>query len=786
MHLRTGFSGAPVRGAADYAREFWLAGFRVFGIHPFLQSAGGVARCACGSSDCRSPGKHPLVSAWQHTPRWSEDQFDIMVRTSQFASGFGILCTGLLVIDVDARNGGIESWAQLLQTVPEAAGSGLIVSTGSGGGSRHVYFRAPPGISLATRLTEYPGLDFKSSGFVIGPGSRHVSGRYSTLIGSPDDVDGAPAALIDLLRRPDAHRADFNGHAVDVSTADLADLLAHVKNSDLPYDDWLRVGMALHHATGGSPTGFQLWIDWSTTSKKHDPAAMPARWSSFGRSANPVTLGTLAHLATAGGWIRPVEFGPADFAEPEPSLPARTAGTDLSGIDLTCPPGFVGELAAWIEANNRRPRRNLAVAAALCAVANVAGLRYTDDRDGVTTNLFALCVAGSRTGKESVLQSITEIHRAAGIAPATHGSIKSEQEIVKNLTRHQAAFYLIDEIGILLQKIVNAQKRGGAVYLEGVIGALMSSYSKARGFLLITGDLRETLQVAIQKEIAQLYAKLDRCEGPRDALEARIAAAERSLSSLDNGIERPFLSLLGFTTPVTFDNLVTFETATNGFIGRALLFREPDTAPRSKPTWSPAPLPQRLALTLAGLYNGGNSGQSHRVENYEPLVKIPSEPAALDLLAQAGRWLENEAIVQKSKTGLEALWVGAYELVSKISLILAIPGGLRTAEHVRWAFALVQRDLESKSRYVVANEDEKTAPKNALEARLLGLLEGDGETFGVIANRLSRKFAQKDVAAALDELVKSGVALAVVIGAQHRQKPTTVFRLRRPSDGGYK
>ncbi len=789
MHqLQAGRSQGGVGGRGDcalLAQSFLVAGYHVFGLHPFLIGSGGAARCACGRQSCTSPGKHPLTSSWQHTPLWSEEQFDAMCNAGQFASGYGILCRELLVIDVDARNNGLASYAGLLEAVPEIAGAGLIVATGSGGGSRHLYFRAPPGVALRGQLPDYPGLDFKSTGFLVAPGSRHVSGAvYTISVGGPDDIDEAPAALVELLRRPDTHRADYNGRQIDVQHSELVSLLTHVANPDLPYDEWLRVGMALHHTTAG--TGFALWDEWSRSSSKHNPTEMPARWQSFGRSANPVTFGTLVHLATLGGWVRPVTFEDVPGADligvavgaPTRSRQSDCGGVDLSGLDLTSPPGFVGELAAWIEAQGRRPRRHLAVAAALTALGNVAGLRYTDDLDGVTTNLLAFCVAGSRTGKEAILQAVTEIHRAAGIASATHGAIKSEQEIVRNLTRHQAALYLVDEVGIFLQKIKNAQKRGGAAYLDGVIGMLMSAYSKATGYLLITGDLREDLRAAITREIAGLHGQLDRCESPRDVLDERVAGLERALSGLDNGIERPFLSLLGFTTPVTFEDLVDLQSATNGFIGRALLFTEPDTAPRSKPDWTPTPLPTRLALSLADIYGGGYvSAHRGRVEHYADRTKIPTEQNAAKTLRLALHWFEDQAVANKSTSGLEALYLGAYELVSKISLILAVPGGLRTTEHVRWAFALVRRDVEAKCRLVTANEDQTAAPKNALHARLLTLLADEGETLGVICNRLQRKFNRADIKTALDQLVKSGVALEVAIEPGQRQRPATRYQL---------
>src|SRR5690606_25807789 len=134
-------------------------------------------------------------------------------------------------------------------------------------------------------------------------------------------------------------------------------------------------------------------------------------------------------------------------------------------------------------------------------------------RDGVTTNLFSFCVAGSRTGKEAIQQAVASILRVAGMAPATHGAIKSEQEIVRNLIRHQAALYIIDEIGIFLQKDKNAQTKGGALCLVGVVGLLMGAYSKADGFMLLTGDAREEMQQMLLKEAVQINRKLENLEG---------------------------------------------------------------------------------------------------------------------------------------------------------------------------------------------------------------------------------------------------------------------------------
>jgi hypothetical protein len=781
-------------------RDFYDAGYRIFPLWR-AKNHKGEAHCECGKPDCSAPFKHPRAANWQHTPEWDEEQLDTMEAAGFFATGYGVLCKGLLVVDVDARNGGVDSLSKLLVDVPEVAGAGLVVNTGSGGGSRHYYFAMTDDVAMVSHLPEYPGIDFKSTGYVVGPGSHHASGStYQVADGCPDDISPAPAALVAMLIKPERHRTTYDGRSIDVSHSDIADMLAAIPNDDCPYDDWIKIGMAVHQATGG--TGYDLWEAWSEKSAKHDASKMAYRWHTFGRNGNPVTIGTLFYHAEQNGWVMPVTFDPepelAMVMEPStiapPPAPPPHEGLasggngggsqasgglpfDLAGVDLSAPPGFVGDMAKWIESQSRRPRPTIAVAAALTAMGNIAGLRYIDGRDRVTSNLFTFCIAGSGTGKESMNQAVAEIHRVAGLAGATHGSIKSEQEIIRNLIRHQAAFYVIDEIGEMLSKISRARKSGGAVYLDGVIAVLMSAYSKADGYMLLTGDAKEDIRAQLAKELSQYSRKAD--EGDAAPYVAqRIDAITAQLEGLDNGLERPFLSLIGFTTPVTFDALVDFENATNGFVGRSILFNERDTAPRSKKGFAKVQMPEVMANTIAGIATGNSydSMASGRVEFYGDRVKIPTEGKADLMLDKALDWFEDQAIAHKGQSGLEALYLRAYELMSKVSLVLAIPEGLRTAEHVRWAFALIRRDVEEKMRLVTANDRAKDSPLLALEARIANICAGDdGETLGVICNRI-RGRKRDEIERALEKMEGKGMLAKVTRINSSNGKPAVAYK----------
>lgn len=399
---------------------------------------------------------------------------------------------------------------------------------------------------------------------------------------------------------------------------------------------------------------------------------------------------------------------------------------DVSDVDLTRPPGFVGHVTDWIDGQCRYPRRRLCVAAALTAVGNIGGMSHYDTRDGITANMLAFCVAASSTGKEAVMQAFNDLHIAAGVHGALQGTIKSEQEIIRNLIEHQASFYSIDEIGIFLNKVRSAQKRGGATYLEGVFGTIMSAYSKANSRLLLGGDVSRDLR-------KQFSAYLSRAmEDGDDHGEAR---AKRMLAMLDSGLERPFMSIIGFTTPSTFDGMMDGETATQGFVGRAVIVSERDINPRPRKGFKAPDMPIMMGGKLGVIYNGSEDRVEYPGARRDVLTDDDAD-AALDAVAE---WLIDYADHVGERTGEASVAMirRAYELIAKVSFVLAIPSGRRTLEHVKWALAFVKDEVDFKVQLVFANDNAKAKPEDALTARIMNLIDAEnGLTTAMLANRL--------------------------------------------------
>ena len=122
---------------------------------------------------------------------------------------------GLLVLDIDAKHGGLESLAQL------EAEHGSLPATptvSTGGGGRHYYFQLPDGMSVGNRAGLADGIDIRGdNGYVVAPTSLHASGsRYQWTI--PPDVPLAepPPWLLAMLgcRGSDSQSDTHNSNGV--------------------------------------------------------------------------------------------------------------------------------------------------------------------------------------------------------------------------------------------------------------------------------------------------------------------------------------------------------------------------------------------------------------------------------------------------------------------------------------------------------------------------------------------------------------------------------------------
>ena len=177
----------------------------------------GACTCPAGPSCERSPGKHPRTVHGKDDATTDPQVIRRLLHRWPDSNG-GIRPTpGLVVLDVDPRNGGDATLADLERRHGNLPRTRTAV-TGSNG--LHLWFR---GTATVGRIG--PGLDVKTAaGYVVAPPSVHIcGGSYVWADESPTAV--APPWLARLLTPPPPPRRPVNPDVAG-TRSDVAGVLA--------------------------------------------------------------------------------------------------------------------------------------------------------------------------------------------------------------------------------------------------------------------------------------------------------------------------------------------------------------------------------------------------------------------------------------------------------------------------------------------------------------------------------------------------------------------------------
>lgn len=155
-------------------------------------------RCSCGNPTCSSPGKHPRTRNGLHDAstdratilgwgeRWPDSNLAIVTGSA----------SGVWALDVDARHGGLDTLADLIDRHGPLPDTPMAIT---GGGGQHWLFRHAEGVRNRAGIA--PGIDVRGEGgYIAVEPSVHASGNAYAWEASSDPTDGlAPVSAPEWL-----------------------------------------------------------------------------------------------------------------------------------------------------------------------------------------------------------------------------------------------------------------------------------------------------------------------------------------------------------------------------------------------------------------------------------------------------------------------------------------------------------------------------------------------------------------------------------------------------------
>lgn len=783
------------------AEEFLDAGLRLIPLYPNING-----KCGCSDPSCPAAGKHPLRSNWQNQRLIDSATLNEVWYDAYRCNGLGwALDQDHIVIDVDARNGGIESLEQLQADLGIDLFELCTAIAHTGGKGYHFYFRKLDSANLGWKMPEqYRGIDIKMfGGYVVIPGSLHASGEeyswHSAAKSSFETMALLPESIAAMLSHArETHRTQMQSEGMG-NVAEISEMLEYIRNegAGLDYEMWLRIGMSIHHATAGGNDGLAAWDKWSQQSTKYSASDLERRWHSFGkRQTNVSTTGTLVYIAKQAGW----EPGIDSDALSQEELTSIKAGWDRkvaervslpsiaddADIDLFAPPGLLGQINDYVYACSVFPNRNLALACSLSVITNVIGRKYywPGRFSNIQPNLLVMCIAGSSVGKDSVLGAAHKLLTVVGLGPAVHGRIKSEKDLLDAMERNQYAMYFNDEFGHFLQRLNNSMKKGNASYLEGVIGTILEAFTKGDKHVLLDISRKKTINDDFEL-IIEKYTKAvkDGSSGDLDLFKAKIKRAKMLIEKFKDGFPNPFLSMFTTATPRTMELAFSGEATENGFLSRAMTFHEYETNPRPKLDFEGASVvPMGLAMRLKAVTFDRDDCPFGRVDSFDQvMVPLTIDNDAQVFVDRAIDYFFDLAETQKS-SGLESLPRRALDGVVKVCIALAAETRQLTLPMARYAVKLIRSEMDKKIRRVNSTENmashDKIEKLDGVASRILEVCStATGETVAVIFRQVKNsKVTLENIQLVVDGMIENGYL--EVIDSGRKYAGVQVFRYK--------
>lgn len=201
--------------------------------------------------------------------------------------------SGLVAIDIDDKHGGLDKWAALV--VNNGEPETLKAQSGSGKGL-HYLFLSKAGVSYKGKITD--GIDVKHNGYVLVNPSVHPRTQLRYSWTNNTEIGEYPHWLSTYIEKKTTPRKNKGG-GLSFGAGFYHKVVEQLKQKVFGYDEWLRLGMALHSAFQGSEEGLELYLDLTegVNFKAGDLEQARSKYDSFKADDAGVGNGTFIYLA---------------------------------------------------------------------------------------------------------------------------------------------------------------------------------------------------------------------------------------------------------------------------------------------------------------------------------------------------------------------------------------------------------------------------------------------------------------------------------------------------------
>ena len=388
---------------------------------------------------------------------------------------------------------------------------------------------------------------------------------------------------------------------------------------------------------------------------------------------------------------------------------SEVAGVDMgftvSSVDVLSPPGICGEIAREMERGAFRPLPEAYVLYSLQVLA-LAGMHYMTPM-GARFNLLTFLIAQTASGKESANAALARFAKQMGRSGHISNEPRSDKDVqLAALETKGSITFVVDEAQRFFGASSNKSSSASIAAMTDVLMAMVTAE-----IWLFSPLHKRNLAGVFEPELKRLKSRLSKDDleiDERGRLESTEAHYEAMLGMLEEGIDRPYVSLAASSTPESLDSVISSGNIDKGLIGRGIVLRASPQR-RQKQTSRSDALDYRLVARIQNIVSG-------------PGQRVSLEGDALTRFEAIEAYYEHDDRLNHGTLG--GLYARAGQRIIQIASILAVETGEISVEFLDYAQVLFESHLKDVGLMRRVNETNE-APTDEVDAQEAAQIVGE-------------------------------------------------------------